>query len=221
MYPMWQPVRAAEQYCRAWMKAGIVLYEGFDDLDAVGPYEVLRNAQEAGEAIEVELVTREPAERVKSSHGLEVVPQGLLDGTHDLVVVPGGAWFTRSGTGAWGEIERGELPRALAAEHERGARLAAVCTGTMLLSAAGLTRGRPATTHHVALGALREEGANVIEERVVDDGDIVTSGGVTSGIDMALWLVEREFGAERADVIARQIEHERRGGVYKARAETT
>jgi transcriptional regulator GlxA family with amidase domain len=202
------------------MKVAIVLYDGFDDLDAVGPYEVLRNAEEAGMPIEVSLVTREPAEHVTSSHGLEIVPQGVLDGSHDLVVVPGGAWGARREVGAWGEIQRGELPRALAAEHERGAQLAAVCTGTMLLSAAGLTRGRPATTHHVALDALREEGAIVVEERVVDDGDLVTSGGVTSGIDMALWLVERHFGAEPADEIARQIEHERRGRVYRAAAET-
>jgi transcriptional regulator GlxA family with amidase domain len=202
------------------MKIAIVLYEGFDDLDAVGPYEVLRNAEEAGMPIEVTLVTRKPAERVTSSHGLQVVPQGVLDGSHDLVVVPGGAWFARREVGAWGEIQRGELPRALAAEHERGAQLAAVCTGTMLLSAAGLTRDRPATTHHVALDALREEGAIVVEERVVDDGDLVTSGGVTSGIDMALWLVERHFGAEPADDIARQIEHDRRGGVYRTAAET-
>jgi transcriptional regulator GlxA family with amidase domain len=86
----------------------------------------------------------------------------------------------------------------------------------MLLSAAGITRGRPATTHHLAIDALREEGAEVVEDRVVDDGDLVTSGGVTSGIDMALWLVERHFGRELADGIARGIEHERRGGVYRA-----
>ncbi len=71
-----------------------------------------------------------------------------------------------------------------------------------------------ATTHHVALDALRAVGAEVITERVVDDGDLVTSGGVTSGIDMALWLVERHFGADRAAAIAGRIEHDRRGGVH-------
>jgi transcriptional regulator GlxA family with amidase domain len=85
----------------------------------------------------------------------------------------------------------------------------------MLLSAAGLTRGRPATTHHLALAALADEGAEVIVARVVDDGDLVTSGGVTSGIDMALWLVERHFGPEAAALIARRIEHERRGDVHR------
>jgi transcriptional regulator GlxA family with amidase domain len=196
------------------MNVGIVLYEGFDDLDAVGPFEVLRNAEAAGMPIGVKLVTRDGAEWVTSSHGMTIRAHGRLDDGFDLVVVPGGAWATRRPVGAWGEIERGELPRALSELHSAGTTMASVCTGTMLLSAAGVTRGRPATTHHLALEALREEGADVVEERVVDDGDLVSSGGVTSGIDMALWLVERYFGAELADKIARGMEHERRGGVF-------
>lgn len=193
------------------MKVAIVLYDGFDDLDAVGPYEVLRNAQAAGRPIEVALVTREPAAQVTSSHGLVVQPQGVLGEDAQVVIVPGGSWAARSDIGAWGEIQRGELPDALAAAHARGATMASVCTGAMLLSAAGITRGRPATTHHAALDALRADGARVVEQRVVDDGDLVTSGGVTAGIDMALWLVERYFGRDLADGIARQIEHERAG----------
>jgi transcriptional regulator GlxA family with amidase domain len=203
------------------MKVAIVIYDGFDDLDAVGPYEVLRNAQAAGQPIEVSLVTREPAERVTSSHGMSVAPQGVLDDSFDLVVVPGGAWATRSELGAWGEVQRGELPAALERLHEAGTTMASVCTGAMLLSAAGITRGRPATTHAVALEALREEGAEVVEERVVDDGDLVTAAGVTAGIDMALWLVEREFGRDLADAVARGMEHDRRGRVHRtSRART-
>jgi transcriptional regulator GlxA family with amidase domain len=198
------------------MKVAIVLYDGFDDLDAVGPYEILRMAAEAGAPLDVRLVTTAPAAQVTSSHGLEVIPQGRLDGTADLVIVPGGAWLARKDVGAWGEIQRGALPRALAAEHARGASVAAVCTGTMLLSAAGLTRGRPATTHHQALDALRAEGAEVIDARVVDDGDLITAGGVTSGLDMALWLVERHFGPELAATIADRIEHDRRGRVHRS-----
>jgi transcriptional regulator GlxA family with amidase domain len=198
------------------MKVAIVLYDGFDDLDAVGPYEILRMAAEAGAPLDVRLVTASAADRVTSSHGLEVLPQGLLDGTADLVIVPGGSWLARAEVGAWGEIQRGALPRALAAEHARGASLAAVCTGTMLLSAAGLARGRPATTHHRALDALRAEGADLVDARVVDDGDLVTSGGVTSGLDMALWLVERHFGPELATRIASRIEHDRRGRVHRS-----
>jgi transcriptional regulator GlxA family with amidase domain len=201
------------------VKIAIVVFEGFDELDAVGPYEVLRNAVRAGVDATVDLVTREPADTVTASHGLELRPQAVLDDSYDLVIVPGGGWAERSAAGVWGEIQSGELPAALGRAHERGAVMASVCTGTMLLSAAGLTRGRPATTHHSALEALAAEGAEVVEDRVVDDGDLVTSGGVTSGLDMALWLVEREWGAELADGIARGMEHHRVGSVAQTGAE--
>jgi transcriptional regulator GlxA family with amidase domain len=73
-------------------------------------------------------------------------------------------------------------------------------------------------THHTALEELAAQGARVVEARVVDDGDLVTSGGVTSGIDMALWLVEREWGRKLADGVARGMEHERRGPVWTPEA---
>ncbi len=192
------------------MRVGIVLFDGFDELDAIGPYEVLRNA-----GVGVVLVTLDPIERVTASHGLAVEPQGVLDDSYDLVVVPGGGYGDRAEAGAWAEIRRGRLPDALRRLHERGTAMASVCTGGMLLSAAGITRGRPAVTHQDAIADLRDQGAEVVQERVVDDGDLVTAGGVTSGIDLALWLVERELGREAADAVAAEMEHERRGAVYR------
>ena len=80
----------------------------------------------------------------------------------------------------------------------------------MLLAEAGILRGRPAITHHSAIEDLRTFGADVREgERVVDDGDIITAAGVTSGIDLALYLIERELGAEAAEAGAREIEWDR------------
>jgi transcriptional regulator GlxA family with amidase domain len=197
------------------MRIAVVIYDGFDEIDAVGPYEVFQNAARGGADAQVDLVTLEPAERVTASHGLVVEPQGELDGRYDLVVVPGGGWNDRAGSGAFAEAERGKLPSALADLHEGGAAVASVCTGGMLLSAAGLTRGRPATTHHSALEELASAGAEIVNARVVDDGDLVTSGGVTSGIDMALWLVEREWGKALAEGIAGEMEHERRGPIWR------
>ena len=197
------------------MRIAVVIYDGFDEIDAVGPYEVFQNAGRGGADAQVDLVTLEPAERVTASHWLVVEPQGELDGRYALVVVPGGGWNDRAGSGAFAEAERGELPAALANLHEGGAAVASVCTGGMLLSAAGLTQGRPATTHHAALEELASAGAEIVDARVVDDGDLVTSGGVTSGIDMALWLVEREWGNALADGIAGEMEHERRGPVWR------
>lgn len=198
------------------MKVAIVLFDGFDELDAIAPYEVLQTAARHGADFDTTLVTLESAAQVTASHGLTLVSQGQLDDSFDLVIVPGGGWGERADHGAWNEARRGDLPRALAELHAGGATVASVCTGGMLLSAAGLTAGRPATTHASAIDELADAGAQVVRERVVDDGDLITSGGVTSGLDMALWLVERHQGRELADSVAAQLEHERHGGVWRS-----
>ena len=89
----------------------------------------------------------------------------------------------------------------------------------MLAATAGLTRGRPATTHRGALADLRASGARVVEARVVDDGDLLMAGGVTSGIDLALWIVEREFGAAIADAVTEEMEYPRTRDVWRRKAQ--
>jgi transcriptional regulator GlxA family with amidase domain len=200
------------------MRIGIVVYDGFDELDAVAPYEVLQNAVQHGCALEVKLVTLHPEISIRGSHGMTIAPEGTLNEAFDWLIVAGGRWAARGSIGAWGEIERGELPRALAEIYKRGTAIASVCTGTMLLSAAGITRGRPAVTHHVAMETLRAQGAEVVKARVVDDGDLLTAGGVTSGIDLALWFIERHFGTAVATGIAAEMEYTRVGPVWQARA---
>ncbi len=186
------------------MTIEILLFDGFDDLDAFGPYEVL---SEAG--LDTRFVTIEPASSVRSAHGATVVPHGVL-GDPDLVLVPGGGWNDRSGAGAYAEARRGVITKALVERHAAGRRIGSVCTGAMLLAEAGILRDRPAITHHTAIDDLRKLGADVREgERVVDDGDIVTAAGVTSGIDLALYLVEQELGEEKAEAGAREIEWQR------------
>jgi len=128
----------------------------------------------------------------------------------DIVVVPGGGWNDRDAPGAWTEAERGAIPAALADLHDAGTTIAAVCTGGMLLARAGLLDGRPAVTHAGALDDLRETGAEVVDARYVDDGDVLTAGGITSGLDLALHLIERLAGAETADAVATHMEYERR-----------
>ena len=197
----------------------MLLFPGFDDLDAFGPFEVLANAGAAGADIAVRLVTIHPLETVATSHGATVVPHGPLDtGTiPDLLVVPGGGWNDRAPSGARAEAERGELPAVIARLHAGGTTIASVCTGAGIVAAGGLLEGREASTHHRAREELREQGVEIIDARVVDDGDLLSAGGVTAGIDLALWLVERSFGARLADAIAREMEHERRGPVHHGR----
>jgi transcriptional regulator GlxA family with amidase domain len=86
----------------------------------------------------------------------------------------------------------------------------------MLVAAAGLLEGRPAITHHSAIDDLRAAGAEVIHARVVDAGDVITAGGVTSGLDLALHLVERDHGSAAALAAERELEYERRGIVWRA-----
>ena len=197
------------------MRVEIILYDGFDDLDAFAPYEVLRRAAASGADLTVDYVTVDGAESVTSAYGVTLRTPARL-GQPDVLLVPGGGWVARTAHGARAEAERGAIPAAIAAAHARGVIIATVCTGAMLASAAGLLRGRHATTHHGALSDLRADGAEVVAARVVDDGDIISAGGVTSGLDLALWLVERFFGAARATAIEEQIEYERRGTVWRA-----
>src|SRR6185437_4211153 len=196
------------------MRAEIILYDGFDDLDAFAPNEVLRRAAAAGADLKVDYVAVDGAAVVTSAYGAALQAPARL-GRPDLLLVPGGGWVARSSQGARAEAERGAIPAALAQAHTRGAIIATVCTGAMLASAAGLTRGRHATTHHSALADLRAAGAEVVAARVVDDGDLISSGGVTSGLDLALWLVERFLGAALSVAIEGQIEYERRGTVWR------
>jgi len=192
------------------MRIEIALYDGFDELDGIAPYEALRTA-----GWDVHLVGAHGPGELRAAHGAQlVVDEGL--GDPGVVIVPGGGWGERAQRGAWGEAQRGELPRRLAALAPRLRFAASVCTGAMLLAAAGLTRGRPATTHANAKEDLRRSGAEVIDgARVVDDGDLLTAGGVTAGLDLALWLVEREDGEDAAAGVAAELEHERRGTVWR------
>jgi transcriptional regulator GlxA family with amidase domain len=198
------------------MDIDIVVYDGFDELDAIGPYEVFENAASAGADCETSLVTVEPTERVTASHGLRIEPDGVLaDADPDLLVVPGGGWNDRSVAGAWTEAERGTIPDAVADLHESSTTVAGVCTGGMLLARAGILDGRLAVTHGGAMADLRETAAEAVEARVVDDGDVLTAGGVTSGLDLACYLVEREFGEAVAERVQGEMEYEPRGTVRR------
>jgi transcriptional regulator GlxA family with amidase domain len=209
-------------------RLGILAFEGFEELDAVGPYEVFGNAAARGADWTVELLATEATERVTAAFGMRVEPDGVLPGVPegppatadgdpalDYLVVPGGGWNDRAEAGAWATSQDETVLDAIRTLHEAGTTLAAVCTGGMILAEAGLLDRRPAVTHHGAMGELRDAGAEAVEARVVDDGDVLTAGGVTAGIDLALWLVEREWGHDIAYQVEDVIEHERSTDVYR------
>ena len=195
----------------------IVVFEGFDELDAIAPFEVLQNAAAVGADARVELVTVDGAAEVTAAHGLRIRPGGRLETGEppDVVIVAGGGWNSRAAHGVRAEVASGAIPAALARLHDAGVTLATVCTGAMLAATAGITSGRPATTHRSAIEDLRTSGAEIVQARVVDDGDLVTAGGVTSGLDLALWLVERYFGEDVEKAVERTMEYELRGPVWR------
>jgi transcriptional regulator GlxA family with amidase domain len=193
------------------MQTEILIYDGIDELDAFGPYEVLAEG-----GFDVALVTHRAADRIATARGAIVVPHRQLSERAELLVVPGGGWTKRPPKGAWAEVQRGVLPPVIAQRHAAGARIASVCTGAFLVAAGGLLDGRPAITHWNDVDDLEAMGVRVIRDaRVVDDGDIVTAGGVTSGLDLALWIVEQEKGREAADDVAAEIVHRRDERIWR------
>ena len=188
----------------------IVVYDGLDELDALGPLEVLRKASAGGADVTARLVTREPAEVVTGANAVRFVPDATYRaGEADVLLVPGGGWAARAPVGAWAQFQQGSWLPLLAAARASARLMVGVCTGTMLLAHAGVIGDRRAGTHHSAWDDLAATGATVVRDRVVDDGDLITGGGVTSGIDVALWLVERELSPTLADRIAAGMEYAR------------
>jgi putative intracellular protease/amidase len=205
------------------MRAQVVLFDGFDPLDVVAPYEVLT----AG-GMAVELVAAEGPREVRS--GLDLLSlhaTGRLDpSTVDIVVVPGAVGLPPGQEPAddtipaiLGRTLGTPLPGLLSEALDRpGLTVATVCGGSLILALAGLIAGRPATTHHLGMDLLESTGVRAVHARVVDDGDLVTGASVTSGLDVGLYLLERELGPQVASEVERLIAHERRGTVWRAGA---
>ncbi|RAS60734.1 DJ-1/PfpI family protein [Lentzea atacamensis] len=191
------------------MRAQVVLFDGFDPLDVIGPYETLT----AG-GIRTELVTTEgPREVPAGMNLLSLRATAQLDPDAGLVVVPGAAALQDDETFALLSKAAATIGPVLKAT---SATIATVCGGSLLLAMTGLIKGRNATTNHLGLQALDRLGVNAIRARIVDDGDLVTAAGVSSGIDLGLHLVEREAGAQKALEVEALFAHERRGTAWRA-----
>ncbi|MFC5835253.1 DJ-1/PfpI family protein [Nonomuraea insulae] len=212
------------------MHAQIVLFDGFDPLDAVAPYEVLSAGGAASDgAVSVELVSAEgPREVVSGTGGLALRATAALDpGRAGLIVVPGAAGRIgepgeeggdESIPVLLGRTLTTDLPALLKAAMENPrVTVGTVCGGSLVLAMAGLLEGRAATTHHLGLDLLDATGAHAVRARVVDDGDLVTGAGVTSGLDLALYLLEREVGPRIAHAVEELFAYERRGVVWHDR----
>ena len=208
------------------MLAQIVLFDGFDLLDVVAPFEVLvAGGMAAGGQLSVELVSSEGARAVPSNPGgVTLQATGGIDLDRvNLLIVPGAGGKVNSDDAdsipaILGRALETDLPNILqAAMAKPDVIVATVCGGSLLLALSGMLEGRPAVTHHMGMEVLGTTGAIPIKARIVDDGDLITAGGVTSGLDLGLYLVERELGPRVAQAIETLFEYERRGTVWMAR----
>jgi len=179
---------------------GFLLFPGLTQLDLTGPYEVLARLPGSADRLHLIWKAREP---VASDSGMTILPTTTFADRPrlDIVCVPGGP-----GVGALMEdLEALDFLRAAAGEARY---VTSVCTGSLVLGAAGLLRGRRAACHWMSRDLLAAFGAEPVAERVVVDGNVVTGGGVTAGIDFALTLVGEIAGAETAQKIQLLLEYD-------------
>ncbi|MEV0941348.1 DJ-1/PfpI family protein [Micromonospora wenchangensis] len=210
------------------MLVQIVLFDGFDPLDVVAPFEVLAaGGDTVGGALTVELVSAEgPREVVSGTQGLTLRATAPLDPTRAGYVVVPGASGPSTGDPDEGVVtipvllarvaDSAAVPLLRAALDNPDVTVAAVCGGSLALAMAGLIEGRHAVTHHLGMDVLDATGVHAVPARVVDDGDLVTAGGVTSGLDLGLHILEREFGPRVAHAVETLFAYERRGTVWRA-----
>ena len=181
------------------MQVAYLLYDRFTALDITGPHDVF-NSVPGNEAI---FVAEEAGPIRNESDTLSLVADASLGEvtSPDIVVVPGGF-------GNRMLLEHEPLHAWIRGVHETSTWTTSVCTGSLLLAAAGLLDGAPATTHWLARDVLAGLGAKPVADRVVEHGKIVTAAGVSSGIDMALHLVSEINGPEVAQAVQLGIEYD-------------
>ena len=206
--------------------AQFVLFDGFDPLDVIAPFEVLTAGSDClpDGGLTVEFVSADGPRTVNSgTPGIALTTTAGIDPSRPgYVIVPGASGPTE---GDPDEIDTipvllarfaaGPAMAPVAAALETpGITVATVCGGSLALAMAGLLEGRHANTHVLGVDMLDATGVRAVRARVVDDGDLVTSGGVTSGLDLGLYLLERDFGPRIAHAVENLFEYERRGTTW-------
>ncbi len=171
---------------------GILLFDGAEEMDFVGPWEVLTAAVD-GLADERVMTIAERPGPVVCEKGMRVIPDATYANAPDVnvVIVPGGS-------GARREIDNPETVKWLTQTCAKCSWVTSVCTGAFLLVGTGIARDRRVTTHHDFIQALRDLGGAEVAQgvRFVRDGNLVTAAGVMSGIEMSLWLANRLYGGD-------------------------
>jgi len=188
-------------------RIGIALFDGAEELDWAGPWEVLAAwaTQWPDDGVEVFTLARSVGV-VTCAKGLRVLPDQTWDGAgpFDVLVYPGGQGTRR-------ELKDEGILDWLRSVRSGGTLMTSVCTGALVYAAAGFLADRPATTYWAQLELLRKLEPSVElrpDDRFVDSGEVITAAGVSAGIDMALHLVARLHSVERAREVRRYIQYD-------------
>ena len=189
------------------MRIALICFDGMEELDLVGPWEVLRmwQLQHPDDGVEVFTVTLDE-ETVTCAKGMQIVTDIPVSdmGEIDVFLLPGGQG-TRELMVSPGVID------LIKAQREKGTLMTSVCTGSLVFAAAGLLADSPATTHWSTLDLLGEIDPSIEvrgDDRYVDNGMVITASGVSAGIDMALHVVARLHSEERARQVKREIQYD-------------
>ncbi|MGA5566693.1 DJ-1/PfpI family protein [Streptomyces platensis] len=184
---------------------GLLLFEGAEELDFAGPWEVFTSSAMIRAQGDTTVLIAERRDPVRCNKGMRVLPDHTFDDHPplDVLLVPGG-------NGTRTEVTNPALIEWIRTTSAQVAWTTSVCTGALLLHEAGAARGRRVATHHAFEDTLEARGNITVvrDARYVVDGELVTSQGVSAGIDMALWLVGQLYGRDHARAVRRYIQYE-------------
>ena len=184
---------------------GLLIFDGAEELDFTGPWEVFTSSSMLRNGADTVMLLAESPGAVRCNKGMRVLPDHTLDDHPpvDVLLVPGGQGTRR-------EVSNPAITEWIRKTSSGAAWTTSVCTGALLLHEAGPARGRNVATHHAFEDALQARGEITVirDARYVVDGTLVTSQGVSAGIDMALWLVGRLHGRDHARAVRRYIQYD-------------
>jgi cyclohexyl-isocyanide hydratase len=185
---------------------GILVFPNAEEMDFIGPFEVLSYINKIKPESTKVLLIAENSGPVTAFNGLTVIPHATLKDCPplDVLVVPGGG---RKGEGRWTAMKNPVIIDFIKKQANTAQYVTSVCSGAFLLAEAGLLTGKKATTHHYYFSELEAYDVKVITKKVVHDGQIITSAGVTSGLEYGFYMLKLMFGAENAQEVARRIEY--------------
>ncbi|MBP2403351.1 DJ-1/PfpI family protein [Streptomyces syringium] len=184
---------------------GLLIFEGVEELDFTGPWEVFTASSMLRGHTDTAVLIAERPGPVRCNKGMRVLPDHTFDDHPplDVLLVPGG-------NGTRHQVDNPALIEWITETSDGASWITGVCTGALLLHEAGPARGRRVATHHAFEDALESRGDVTVvrDARYVVDGTLITSQGVSAGIDMALWLIGRIHGRDHARAVRRYIQYE-------------